>query len=190
MQHNRSRNCRVGDWRNSPLKCNFAFIQNRKATISDCHSDHFSSAGLILVAHLPQQTTSASTQLKQKSTPNTIFTTCLFSQPLTQPPMKKKTIYRIIGLCTLSALSTAIVIRYRSFLRQKELESNKIFKHPEDEKERMELAKQQPNVIRKTALLSGFGIDRMNDDATVDVKAQLPNRGNIKDMDIPSSTSH
>ena len=83
MQHNRTKDCRVGDWRHSPLKCNMGLIQNRKATISDCHSVHFSSAGLILVAHLPQQTTSPSTQQQQKSKPNTIFTTCLFFQPLT-----------------------------------------------------------------------------------------------------------
>lgn len=84
MQHNRIQNYRVGDWRNSPLKYNGACLQKSRAVISNCPAHHFPSAGLFLVAHLPQQATSASTQQKQNSSPFPIFTTCLISRPLTE----------------------------------------------------------------------------------------------------------
>jgi hypothetical protein len=80
MQRSSTQSCRVGVWRNSPLKCDYI---KRRTTFSDCPSIHFSSAGLSLVAHLPQQTTSVSTQQQQCSMSITIFTTCLNSQPLT-----------------------------------------------------------------------------------------------------------
>ena len=83
MQHNLKKDYRVGDWMDNPLKCVLGLFKNRKATISDCPPFHFSSAGLSMVARLPQQTTSLSTQQQQISRPFTIFTTCLNSQPLT-----------------------------------------------------------------------------------------------------------
>jgi hypothetical protein len=86
MQHNLKKDYRVGDWMDSPLKCVLGLFKNRKATISDCPPFHFSSAGLSMVARLPQQTTSLSTQQQQISRPFTIFTTCLFFQPLTPSP--------------------------------------------------------------------------------------------------------
>jgi len=79
-------------------------------------------------------------------------------------------------------------IIYKYLKGAKPHESGNIFDHSEDEMERQEAIKKQSNDRHNTNMLSEFGTDRMNDDAAVNLKTQLPNRGNLSDFEISSST--
>lgn len=85
MQHKEifSKNLRLGDWRHSALKCGGFLLWVGKASKNGSLPVHISSAGLFLLAHLPQRARSASVQHLQSTKTKTIFTSCLNFLPLT-----------------------------------------------------------------------------------------------------------
>ena len=83
------------------------------------------------------------------------------------------------------ALATAAVRIYRN--RRKNAQH--IFENPDDEHERVDVNKHQSSDKHHTSMLSGFGTDRMNDDAAINVQALFPKNVNKPDVEIPSSST-
>ena len=86
--------------------------------------------------------------------------------------MRKSKQYSTILLFSTVALSTIALIVHRARLRFSLKEA--LFRNPDDEKERRKVKKHQSVESRSTAMLSGFGQDRMNDDAAINTRLQMP----------------
>jgi len=82
--------------------------------------------------------------------------------------MKKSTLYFTAAIIATGALATLAFLVYQNRLKNSECET--IFDHPDDEFERLDVRQHQPGDKHHTSLLSGFGADRMDDDATVDTR--------------------